>query len=53
MVENGPMTRCFAVAVLSIGLVGLAQENPAAKITANHAVTEADGTVRMDALPYQ
>jgi epsilon-lactone hydrolase len=27
--------------------VTVAQENPAAKITANHVVTEADGTVRM------
>jgi acetyl esterase/lipase len=41
------MTRRFAVAVLSMGLVAVAQENPAAKITANHAVTEVDGTVRM------
>ena len=41
------MTRRFAVAVLSMGLVAVAQENPAAKITSNHAVTEADGTVRM------
>jgi epsilon-lactone hydrolase len=41
------MTRRFAVAVLSMGLVAVAQENPAAKITTNHAVTEADGAVRM------
>jgi len=41
------MTSRLAVAVLSMGLVAVAQENPAAKITANHAVTEADGTVRM------
>jgi len=36
----------FVVATLSVGLVAAAQENPAAKITENHAVTEADGTVR-------
>lgn len=42
------MMRCVAVGVLSIGLAAAAQENPAAKITANHAVTEADGTVRME-----
>jgi epsilon-lactone hydrolase len=41
------MMRCVAVGMLSIGLVAVAQENPAAKITANHAVTEADGTVRI------
>ena len=41
------MTSRLAVAVLSMGLVAVAQENPAAKITSNHAVTEADGTVRM------
>ncbi|MDX6461561.1 MAG: epsilon-lactone hydrolase [Acidobacteriaceae bacterium] len=41
------MMRCVAVAILLMGLVAVAQENPAAKITANHAVTEADGTVRM------
>jgi epsilon-lactone hydrolase len=41
------MMRSIAMAVLSMGLVAVAQENPAAKITANHAVTEADGTVRM------
>ena len=41
------MMRCFAVAVVSMGLVAGAQENPAAKITENHAVTEANGTVRM------
>ena len=41
------MMRRVAVAMLSMGLVAVAQENPAAKITANHAVTEADGTVRM------
>jgi hypothetical protein len=46
-VETVPMMRCVAVAMLSMGLVAGAQENPAAKITANHAVTEADGTVRM------
>jgi acetyl esterase/lipase len=33
--------------MLSMGLMAVAQENPATKITANHAVTEADGTVRM------
>jgi acetyl esterase/lipase len=36
-----------AVALLSVGLTAAAQENPATKITSNHAVTEADGTVRM------
>jgi monoterpene epsilon-lactone hydrolase len=41
------MMRCVAVAMFLMGLVAVAQENPAAKITANHAVTEADGTVRM------
>jgi acetyl esterase/lipase len=41
------MIRRLAAAMLSIGLVAAAQENPASKITANHAVTEADGTVRM------
>jgi monoterpene epsilon-lactone hydrolase len=41
------MIRYVAVAMLSMGLVAVAQENPAAKITENHAVTEADGTVRM------
>ena len=35
------------VAAMSMGCMALAQENPAAKITANHAVTEMDGTVRM------
>jgi acetyl esterase/lipase len=41
------MIRRVAVALLSIGLTAVAQENPAAKITSNHAITEADGTVRM------
>ena len=41
------MVRCVAVAALSMALVAVGQENPAAKITSNHAVTEADGTVRM------
>ena len=41
------MKRCAAVAILSMGLVAGAQENPAAKITENHAVTEPNGTVRM------
>jgi monoterpene epsilon-lactone hydrolase len=41
------MMRRVVVAMLSMGLVAVAQENPAAKITENHAVTEADGTVRM------
>ena len=41
------MMRCVAVAVLLMELVAVAQENPPAKITANHAITEADGTVRM------
>ena len=38
-----------AVAVLSMGMVAVAQEekNPAATIMENHAVTEADGTVRV------
>ena len=36
----------LVVAMLSVGLAAAAQENPAAKITENHAVTEADGTVR-------
>jgi monoterpene epsilon-lactone hydrolase len=36
----------LVVATLSLGLVAAAQENPAAKITENHAITEADGTVR-------
>lgn len=37
-----------ALAVLSMGLMAVAQEkNPAATIVANHAVTEANGTVRM------
>jgi len=36
----------IVMAMLSLGVVGVAQENPAAKITENHAVTEADGTVR-------
>ena len=44
------MMRRMAVALLSMALVALAQENPAAKITVNHAVTEADGTVRMQRL---
>jgi hypothetical protein len=41
------MMRSVAVAMLLMGLVAVAQENPAAKTTANHAVTEGDGTVRM------
>jgi monoterpene epsilon-lactone hydrolase len=41
------MIRSFAVCVLTVALVARAQENPAAKITENHAVTEADGTVRV------
>ena len=41
------MMRWVAVDTLLTGLVAVAQENPAAKITTNHAVTEADGTVRM------
>ena len=41
------MMRRMAVALLSMGLEAVAQENPAAKITENHAVTEADGTVRV------
>ena len=41
------MIRSIAVAMLWMGLAAVAQENPAANITANHAVTEADGTVRM------
>jgi len=41
------MMRRIAVALLSMGLVAGAQENPAAKITENHAVTEPNGTVRM------
>ena len=40
------MKLSIVVAMLSVGLVAVAQENPAAKITENHAVTEADGTVR-------
>ena len=36
-----------AVALLSMGLAAAAQDNPAASITENHAVTEANGTVRM------
>ena len=42
------MMRCFAVGVLSFGFVAFAQENPAAKITENHSVTEADGTARIE-----
>jgi acetyl esterase/lipase len=41
------MMRCAALVLLSIGCAAGAQENPAAKITENHAVTEANGTVRM------
>ena len=43
------MMRRVAVAVLSMGMVAVAQEakNPAATIMENHALTEADGTVRM------
>ncbi len=41
------MRRIAAVVMLSIGLVAIAQDNPAAKINANHALTEVDGTVRM------
>jgi acetyl esterase/lipase len=41
------MIRFVALGMLSMGLLAAAQENPAAKIAANHAVTEADGTVRM------
>ncbi|RXH55763.1 hypothetical protein [Granulicella sibirica] len=41
------MMRCALLGVLSVASIALGQENPAAKITANHAVTEADGTVRM------
>lgn len=41
------MMRCAAVAMLSMAIGVSAQENPATKITANHAITEADGTVRM------
>ena len=45
------MIRRAAFALLSITFVAAAQEksqeNPAARITENHAVTEADGTVRM------
>ncbi|MEK6397218.1 MAG: hypothetical protein V4734_03965 [Terriglobus sp.] len=32
---------------VAVGSVADGQENPAAKITENHSVTEADGTVRM------
>jgi monoterpene epsilon-lactone hydrolase len=41
------MMHRVAFAVLTLGLAAAAQDNPAAKITQNHAVTEADGTVRM------
>jgi acetyl esterase/lipase len=41
------MMRRVVVAMLSMGLMAVAQENPATKITANHPVTETDGTVRM------
>ncbi len=41
------MIRRITAALLSIGSIAAAQDNPAAKITTNHAVTEADGTVRM------
>ena len=42
------MMRFIAVGVLSFGLVAIAQENPAAKITENHSITEADGTARIE-----
>ena len=41
------MMRCIAVSILSMGLIASAQDNPATKITENHAVTDADGTVRV------
>lgn len=45
------MLRGFVLGVLACGVVAagtlVGQENPAAKITENHSVTEADGTVRM------
>ena len=42
------MMRCIAIMVLSFGWVAFAQENPAAKITENHSITEADGTARIE-----
>jgi monoterpene epsilon-lactone hydrolase len=48
LVEKRPMMRRIAIATfLSMGLAATAQDNPAAKITTNHAVTDADGTVRV------
>ena len=41
------MMRRIVLGMLSLGMAAGAQENPAAKITENHAVTEANGTVRM------
>lgn len=41
------MVRCVAVALLLTGSAAVAQENPATRIIENHAVTEVDGTVRM------
>jgi acetyl esterase/lipase len=41
------MVRQVIVTMLSMGWMAVAQENPATKITANHALTETDGTVRM------
>jgi monoterpene epsilon-lactone hydrolase len=41
------MIRRIALAMLWMSLVAVAQENPAAKITTNHAITESNGTVRM------
>jgi len=40
------MLRCVLLGAMVCG-VAAAQENPVAKITENHAVTESDGTVRM------
>ena len=41
------MIRRAVLVLFSIAVVAAAQENPAVRITENHAVTEADGTVRM------
>ena len=46
LAEAVPMKLPIVMAMLSFGIAAAAQENPAAKITENHAVTEADGTVR-------
>ncbi|WP_263409463.1 alpha/beta hydrolase [Terriglobus tenax] len=41
------MIRRLALLLASISFIAAAQENPAARITGNHAITEAGGTVRM------